>query len=613
MRKASGLILLGLAWGMAFQSCIFQTDPVRPNSPPYIKDSWPEDLLLVIEAPVDSIIFSFSAVDPDRDELTYRYVLVDNDGKVLEVLHQGADYVFEPEQGGFYHLQGRAQDHSDYVARDWYVTAIELTNDPPVVVWQSPDQDSITTLIGSTLEFRMGVEDDHPQDLRYSYYAGGSPIKIMDLTSSVQYRFMENGFVDVEGMVWDGEFGDTLSWVVRVVGEPDTIPPARITDLIGWTGTIPGTIRLKWTAPGDDDMAGRVSHYRIRTHTIPILNEDDWDEASQKNGVPVPGMSGTVEEMIAENLNPGTWLYVTARAVDDFGNMSPLGNCIRLLVRGIDADGRITDATTGAPLDGIVVSSEGIADTTSVDGYYKLVDLPLYTDLIRLRDEHIAGDPGEYYDMSIPVSGITWHFTKDLTMMPYFDLVSTLAGTYENSFYIFFRSMTYTRGLLGRPTIFRNWNHYPVTVYNPPYTWEGVDIRELARIAMGSWNDLTGLGLFVETPDPDAADVRIIYDTQYDSKHHVETISTNPDGTPAKMLIWIYPNHQLAPIQIRGRRIFAHEFGHILQLGHSDDLGHLMVGGTSPITDNPSTDEINLVRTLYGLPTIFDANWYVEE
>jgi hypothetical protein len=424
---------------------------------------------------------------------------------------------------------------------------------------------------------------------------------------------MENGFFDITGLVWDGEFGDTLTWVVRVVGEPDTILPARITDLIGWTGMDPGTIRLQWTAPGDDGMDGRANHYRIRTHTIPILNEDDWDEASQKNGAPVPGVPGTIEEMVAENLNPGTWLYVTARAVDDFGNMSQLGNCIRLLVRGVDLDGIITDAANGFPIEGIVVSAEGVADTTTADGYYKVVNLPLYTDLIRVRDEHVAGDQGEYYDMAIPVSGVSWHFRRDLTMMPYFDLVCELAGSYNGSFYTFFRNMTNTVGLLGRPTIFRNWDHYPLTVYNPPFTWESVDIQELASIAMAAWNDLTGHGLFVETDDAESADVEIVYDTVTSSKHHVETVSLNADGTPSKMRIWIYPINQTAPIQIRGRRIFAHELGHILQLGHSNDLGHLMVGGTAPLIDDPSIDEINLVRSLQGLPVIFDATWYIDE
>ena len=417
------------------------------------------------------------------------------------------------------------------------------------------------------------------------------------------------------GLAWGTAFQSCIFQTDPVRGEADTIPPARITDLIGWVGPHPGMISLQWTAPGDDDMEGRVNHYRVRTHTIPILNEDDWDEAWQQIGEPVPGLPGTIEEMIVENLNPGTLLYVTARAVDDFRNMSQLGNCICLRVWPGDViHGFITDAVTGEPLEGIVVSTEEIADTTSADGYYMLAESALYTDLIRVRDEHVVGVQGAYYDMEIPVSDIiSGQISTDLSMMPYFDLVSELHGTYGGNFYKFFTALTNTEDLMGRPTIFRNWNHYPVTVYNPPFSWEGVDTQELARIAMTAWNELTGHELFIEISDPDAADVEIIYDTTINVKHHVETISSNEDGTPAKMLIWIYPINQLSPIQIKGRMIFAHELGHILQLAHSYDLGHLMVGVTAPLIYDPSQDEINLVRSLFGMPTIFDSTWYIDE
>jgi len=156
-----------------------------------------------------------------------------------------------------------------------------------------------------------------------------------------------------------------------------------------------------------------------------------------------------------------------------------------------------------------------------------------------------------------------------------------------------------------------NWDHYPATVYNPPFSWEGVDIQDLARTAMAAWNDMTEHELFIETSESGSADIEIIYDTERYEKHHVEWISYNEDGTPAKMLIRIFPINTSAPIDIRGNRIFAHELGHILQLVHSSDLGHLMY--YSPITDDPSQDEINLVRALTGMPSIFDASWYLDE
>jgi hypothetical protein len=137
MRKIAGLVMLGLAWGMAFESCIFQTDPARPNSPPYIREFFPEELVLEIEAPVDSICFRFVAEDPDHDELRYRYALIGDNGEE-SILHNGNEFVFEPQFGGFYHLRVIASDYSDFVSRDWYVKAFEVTNEPPRITWFSP-------------------------------------------------------------------------------------------------------------------------------------------------------------------------------------------------------------------------------------------------------------------------------------------------------------------------------------------------------------------------------------------------------------------------------------------------------------------------------------------
>ena len=214
-----------------------------------------------ITPPVDSIMFSLTAADPDGDALAYRYVLTTWDGEVLEVLSDGQEYVFKPGESGSYHVQGRAKDHSDFAAIDWHVSAGALHNEPPLIVRCVPDQDSISILAGSTLQFMMEVEDDHPEYLRYSFYAGSEPIKIMGRTSSAEYGFQATGILDITGMVWDGEFGDTLSWAVNVVIEPDSIAPARVTDLTGRVGDDPGTIRLQWMATGDDGMEGRVYCY----------------------------------------------------------------------------------------------------------------------------------------------------------------------------------------------------------------------------------------------------------------------------------------------------------------------------------------------------------------
>lgn len=610
MKKASLLLVVGLALTVTLQSCLFQNDPVGPNLPPRITYASPEQLVIELRAEIDSVHFVIEARDGNLDELTYKYVLLDGAGQVDSLLHTGNSYIFRPLRGGFYHLQGRAYDRYNFDRRDWYVDVTEMHNDPPRIVWRSPAQDSFTVLIGDSVEFRLGVEDDHPQNLRYSYYAWGALAKHREPTSEFVYRFMQNGICDVKAVVWDGAYGDTTSWAVTVVGDPDTIPPSPIADLAGWTGDEPGTVSLQWTAPGDDGDQGTARYYLIRTKTIQILTESDWLHASPKTGAPAPAPAGSVETAVVNNLNPGTWLYVAVRAVDDFGNISPLGNCIRLLARGFDADGRVIDADTGEPLAGIFVSAEGVVCTTGVDGRYRLDNLPYYTNRVRARDELVPGDLGAYYDLSWPVPPLTSHFSLDLPLVPVLGLESTLwEDSYPGGFLEFLKYLTDTRGLNGRPTIFRRWNHYPVSVYNPPFMWEGVDLQALAAAAMESWESGSGLDLFAETDDPEAADVVINYDEVLDSKHRIEKIAFNPDGTPSKIAIWIFPKNTLSPMTIRGQMVFAHEFGHVLQLAHSTDYGHLMVGQTAPAyyVNGPTLDELRLLRVLHRFPFIFDT------
>ncbi len=130
---------------------------------------------------------------------------------------------------------------------------------------------------------------------------------------------------------------------------------------------------------------------------------------------------------------------------------------------------------------------------------------------------------------------------------------------------------------------------------------------------MASWEDGTGIDLFIETGDSASADCIIEYDLENVYKHNVETLYTNDDGTPGKKRIWIYPENTLSPIDRKGRMIFAHEFGHVLQLLHSHDLGHLMVGGTAPLVSQPTEDELRLITILYRLPVIFDAADIIKE
>jgi hypothetical protein len=614
---------------MIHGSCFFQNDPVRPNSPPYIDSYSPARKFLDLETP-GSLTFSIHAVDPDADQLGYEFVVLDSLGGVEivdSVLSRSETAEFRPEVGGIYHVRGKAYDGSRSVYRDWVVTVVATTNDPPQIVWRSPDQDSISCVRGSRLQFHFGVDDDNEDALWYSYYVDDVPVKLHSRTSDLVYTFWQNRIYSVKGSVWDGEFSDSITWYVKATGDPDTIPPSAINDLEGWTGEDIGTIRLSWTAPGDDSTHGKATGYMVRTYDNPILTEKDWDDASEKDCDIRPSLAGSTEDVVIRgNLNPGTYLYVTVRAYDefyrdDFGELSPLGNCIHLLVRGVDAGGHVINAWNGQGAQGICVLSENVVDTTDALGRYLCANLPKYASMLWVRDEHIDDFPGDFYDMYLPLVNLDWHFTCDFYVIPSLGLHSTLEpDAYGGRFYAFFKDISNTFGDYNSSTIHRGWKHWPLTVYNPPQVIGGsvggetteVDLQAAARGAMNEWEAMTGLDLFEETDNASTADVKIVYFNQ-NSKHRYIITAYNDDGTPAKKEVWIYLKHDMVPVLTLSHLVFAHEFGHILGLDHSINRGHVMLGYTLPEVHHVTTDEANAVRILYHAPPVYDYKYIIEE
>lgn len=593
-------------------ACIFQNDPVKPNVPPEITAYSPLQNLLTIEAPADKVVFSIEASDGDMDELRYMYLMADTCSSTMDsILGETSSVEFEAVNGGIYCIQGRVYDGSSYVSRNWYITVIEESNEPPRIVSIIPDIDSLSCLIGNSVDFDLGVWDDKPQYLRYTYLIDDVPKKVLSQSSAFDYRFFENGHFKVTGIVWDWEFGDTVDWYINVIGDPDYIPPDPIIDLEGWTGDISGSVILRWTAPGDDGDEGRCQSYKVRTATIPIITEQNWHEASEKFGTPEPGMAGTIETMTAVNCYPGTFLYATVRAVDDFGNLGPMGNCISLLVRGFDIGGRVIDGETGLPVDGAVVSAGMIEDVTDIHGNYSLPNLPKYSQLVRVRDEQTQ-DIGQYYDLAVNLPELGSHSVLNLTMMSAAPTVSQNENRYSD-FLDFLEEMTDTEGFPNPNTIYAGWNHWPLKTYNPPMVYNDVDLREVARGSMDAWEIGTGLELFVEVDDPAEADWEIIYYEDSTEKHKVKVIELNEDGTPRKKEMWIFLDNTLSPIAIQGHMIYAHELGHVIGMKHSLDTGHLMIGMTTPYVKDPSEDELRLVKIIYNMPTFFNSRWFLRE
>jgi dipeptidyl aminopeptidase/acylaminoacyl peptidase len=116
-----------------------------------------------------------------------------------------------------------------------------------------------------------------------------------------------------------------LSNVVRAT-VVDTVPPARVTDLVVASVT-ELTVRLTWSAPGDDGSAGRAVAYDLRHALFPIT-EDTWDEAVRVERVPVPRFGRAPESFDVTGLEPGTPYSFALRTADEVPNWSELSNVV---------------------------------------------------------------------------------------------------------------------------------------------------------------------------------------------------------------------------------------------------------------------------------------------
>ncbi len=110
----------------------------------------------------------------------------------------------------------------------------------------------------------------------------------------------------------------------NALAEPDSIPPSAVSDLATLDHRS-NSIRLTWTASGDDGGAGQAVEYDIR-HSLSPIDSGTFDSATEVDGAPRPQPPGVSESFTVHGLDFSTTYYFAVKVFDEWGNSSAVSN-----------------------------------------------------------------------------------------------------------------------------------------------------------------------------------------------------------------------------------------------------------------------------------------------
>ncbi len=208
------------------------------------------------------------------------------------------------------------------------LTAIGSTDSSVTLAWTAPGDDgnsgtaSLYDIRYSTSNITTSNWNSATQcnDEPSPKVAGSSEsFTVTALSSHTKYYFALKTADEVPN--WSG-----LSNVdtARTSPPPDTIPPASVTDLATSNPTS-SSIKLTWTAPGDDGNSGTASLYDIRYSTSNITTSN-WNSATQCNDEPSPKVAGSSESFTVTALSSHTKYYFALKTADEVPNWSGISN-----------------------------------------------------------------------------------------------------------------------------------------------------------------------------------------------------------------------------------------------------------------------------------------------
>ena len=580
----SSRLLLAIA-AAALPAC-GSNSPTEFGRPPVVQSYSPAERRLSAFVG-DTLLFSLSAMDPDHDRLTTSFTI---DGGAAG---QGVPWFYPVTDTGCVTVRGSTSDgeYASYI--EWTVERHQAINYPPVISAFQPIESNPTLVVGNAISFAIVASDPDNDALVYTFTVNDS---LVSQSRQFSYLATSIGPKHVVAAAGDGELYATHEWNLRVTTEPDTIAPARV-EVTGYgTGANPGEVYLDWIAVGRDGMLGLPSEYQVRTAPYPIATEADWNRGSQRPGVPTPAAPGTPMSMTVGGLLPARTTYLSVRAVDDFGNISPLGDSPLAVTRGMQVSGTVTNTESDAPAEGVEVHISSFTTDTASDGSWTLSELPPIDDYI------IAGDSapngvGSYFDVMIPYT------VKHLAVTPLYVIPNhALTTPLYADFLQFFRSMT---DVGGNPygAQQRHWQ-LPIELYVRAYEKDGLDYKATIERVAAEFDAILGTQVFAVTVISSGTGV----DTKYVDGLPQDKYGVNEwtsDYYPRSATIEFRTVYTPATENILARTA-RHELGHALGLNHSSDIHHLRVGGVAPQVDWFSDDEIAVIRCMYHIPRGFD-------
>lgn len=137
-------------------------------------------------------------------------------------------------------------------------------------------------------------------------------LNTVDSLSSLSGKTLTGGRLNARAAVSASEFSDSTV-------------PAAVTDIaVDTTATTENSIKLTWTATGDDGSTGTAYIYDVRYVVGSSIT--DWASATQASGEPLPQSSGASETFTVTNLVAGTKYAFAMKVSDEVGGLSALSN-----------------------------------------------------------------------------------------------------------------------------------------------------------------------------------------------------------------------------------------------------------------------------------------------